>query len=174
MSDTLLLNADMNPVSILPLSVIGWEHAVKLMFLGRITVIETYPNWLLHSEKLTINVPSVAMTKEYFNYKKQVRFSRHNLYLRDLYRCQYCGEVCDHQELTIDHVVPRARGGKTSWTNCVASCKPCNGAKGDKIMKPLRAPFQPDYYNLVGAWKQRGIIVRNPGWYKYLGIEQAA
>ena len=85
MSDTLLLNQDYSPISILPLSVIGWQHAIKLMFLGRVNVIETYPNWLIRSEKLTINVPSVCVTKDYFHYKKGVRFSRYNMYLRDLF-----------------------------------------------------------------------------------------
>jgi hypothetical protein len=52
MSDTLLLNQDYNPISILPLSVIGYQHAIKLMFLGRVTVLETYPNWLIRSERI--------------------------------------------------------------------------------------------------------------------------
>ena len=63
MSHTLLLNKDYTPISVLPLSVIHWQHAVKLMYLGRIQVIETYPDWIIHSEKLAINVPSVAITK---------------------------------------------------------------------------------------------------------------
>ena len=90
MSQTLLLNSDFNPISILPLSVVSWQHAVKLMFLDRVTVIETYPDQQIRSEHLTIDMPSVCVTREYFNYKKAVKFSRANLFLRDLYQCQYC------------------------------------------------------------------------------------
>ena len=171
MSDTLLLNSDYNPISILPLSVIGWQHAIKLMYLGRINVIETYPDWLIRSERLTINVPSVCVTKDYFPHKQHVKFSRYNMYLRDLFKCAYCEEVFDYDELTIDHVVPRVAGGKTNWTNCTTSCKACNSAKGHKTnVKPRIMPYKPDYYQLVAKWKAGPVIVRQPSWNQYLGI----
>ena len=122
MSTTLLLNQNYEPISVLPLSVINWQHAIKLMYLGRVHVLETYPDWIIHSEKLAINVPSVCVTKDYFHYKQHVKFSRYNLYLRDLFKCQYCDDVYDYDELTIDHVVPRMVGGKSTWENCVTSC----------------------------------------------------
>lgn len=175
MAHTLLLNQDFLPISVLPLSVIDWRHAVKLMFLGRINVIETYPDWIIHSEKLAINVPSVAVTKEYFNFKRKVNFSRHNMYLRDLFQCQYCEDTFDFCDLTIDHVTPVSQGGKTEWTNCVTSCKPCNFKKADKhLMKPLRKPYQPDYWALVAAWKHVPFTAKDPKWNKYLGRDQIA
>ena len=111
MADTLLLNADHQPISILPLSVIGWQHALKLYFLDRIVILESYEDRVIRSEHMSINVPAVAVTKEYYNFKKGVKFSRHNMYLRDLYQCQYCGDTFPTSELTIDHVIPRAMGG---------------------------------------------------------------
>lgn len=171
MSDTLLLNANYEPISILPLSVIGWQHALKLYFLDRVTILETYPDWEIRSEHLTINVPSVCVTKEYFNYKKAVKFSRANLYLRDLYTCQYCFETFDYRDLTIDHVLPRSAGGKTNFENTVTACKPCNHHKGSKLIKPKRMPYKPDYYSLVNKWKDRDFNVQNESWYKYLGRE---
>ena len=81
MSDTLLLNSNYEPISILPLSVIDWQHAIKLMYLGKVRILETYPDWLIRSEHVTINVPSVCMTTDYFHYKKNVKFSRYNMYL---------------------------------------------------------------------------------------------
>ena len=102
MIDTLLLNSDFNPISVLPLSVISWQHAVKLMFLDRVVVIETYPGRLIRSEHLTLEVPSVCMTKDYFNYKKTVKFSRANMFLRDLYQCQYCADTFAVKDLTLD------------------------------------------------------------------------
>ena len=171
MSDCLLLNSDFNPISVLPLSVIGWQHAIKLMFLDRITVVEEYEDWCIHSEKLTIHVPSVAVTKEYFHFKKSAKFSRNNLYLRDMFQCQYCLDTFNNSELTIDHVLPRKYGGKTNWENCVTACKNCNSKKGSKLIKPNRAPFKPDHYQLINKWRLRGVRVAHPGWYKYLGIE---
>ena len=70
MSDCLLLNSNYEPISILPLSVIGWQHALKLYFLDRVQILESYDDWVIRSEYLTINVPSVCVTKEYFNNKK--------------------------------------------------------------------------------------------------------
>lgn len=173
-TDTLLLNSDFNPISVLPLSVVSWQHAVKLMFLDRVVVIETYPGRVIRSEHLTIEVPSVCMTKDYFNYKKTVKFSRANMFLRDLYQCQYCADTFDTKDLTLDHVIPRASGGKTTWENSVTACKACNYKKGSKLQKPLRAPFKPDYYGLIGQWKNRPFRVGHASWYKYLGIEEFA
>lgn len=173
MSDTLLLNSDFNPISILPLSVVSWQHAVKLYFLDRVTILESYPDRVIRSEHLSMEIPSVCVTKEYFNYKKTVKFSRANMFLRDLYQCQYCGDTFNTNELTLDHVIPRASGGKTTWENSVTACKPCNYKKGHKLQKPLRAPFKPDYYNLINQWKNKPIRHIHPSWLKYLGMEEA-
>lgn len=173
MSDTLLLNSDFNPISILPLSVVSWQHAVKLYFLDRVTILETYPDRVIRSEHLTMEIPSVCVTKEYFNYKKTVKFSRANMFLRDLYQCQYCGDTFNTNELTLDHVIPRASGGKTTWENSVTACKPCNYKKGSKLQKPIRAPFKPDYYSLINQWKNKPIRHIHPSWLKYLGMEEA-
>lgn len=173
MSDTLLLNQNYEPISVLPLSVINWQHAIKLMYLGRVHVLETYPDWIVHSERLAINVPSVCVTKDYFHYKKHVKFSRYNLYMRDLYKCQYCDDVFDWDELTIDHVTPRVAGGKTNWENCVTSCKSCNHTKGQKTnIKPRVKPYKPDYYSLVGHWKQMPFTVKQASWNQYLGLDK--
>jgi 5-methylcytosine-specific restriction endonuclease McrA len=174
MADTLLLNADFNPISILPLSVVSWQHAVKLYFLDRVEILETYPNRVIRSEHLTMEIPSVCMTKEYFNYKKNVKFSRANVFLRDLYTCAYCEETFASKELTLDHVLPRAAGGKTTWENTVTACKPCNYKKGSKLWKPKRGPFKPDYYSLISQWKNRHVHVGHESWLKYLGVKEAA
>jgi 5-methylcytosine-specific restriction endonuclease McrA len=170
----LLLNSNYEPISILPLSIINWQHAIKLMFLDRITVLESYEQHVARSSHLTINYPAVAVTKNYFNPRHNVRFSRANLYLRDLYQCQYCGDTFDSDELTIDHMIPRASGGKITWDNAVTACKTCNHKKGTKLWKPMRMPYKPDYYQLVNRWKNRHVRVEHPSWNQYLGIAQAA
>lgn len=168
----LLLNSNYEPISILPLSIINWQHAIKLMFLDRITVLESYEQHVARSSHLTINYPAVAVTKNYFNPRRNVRFSRHNVYLRDLYQCQYCGDTFDHKDLTLDHVVPRASGGKMNWENAVTACHNCNHKKGTKLWRPLRMPYKPDYYQLVNKWKSRSITIEHPSWYEYLGMER--
>lgn len=172
MSDVLLLNSDLNPVSILPLSVISWQHAISLYFMDRIHVLEEYEDWIVRSQKLAIKVPAVAMTKQYLHFKKSPKFSRPNMYLRDMYQCQYCGDVFAAKDLTLDHVIPRSKGGKTTWENSVTACKSCNHRKGARMdLKPMRHPFKPDHYHLINKWKQRPIQVRHRSWYAYLGIE---
>ena len=114
----------------------------------------------------------MAVTKNYFTKKRNVRFSRANMYLRDLYQCQYCADTFSHDELTIDHVIPRAMGGVTSWENCVTACKPCNSDKGHKLRKPIRMPFKPSYHSLIKTWKDRPFHVGHPSWLNYLGIDR--
>lgn len=168
----LLLNSNYEPISILPLSIINWQHAIKLMFLDRITVIETYDEHVARSAHVTIHYPAVAVTNNYFNPRRNVRFSRGNLYLRDLYQCQYCGDTFDHSSLTIDHVIPKASGGKITWDNAVTCCESCNAKKGTKLWKPLRMPYKPDYYQLVSKWKSRPVNIEHPSWLPFLGLEQ--
>jgi 5-methylcytosine-specific restriction endonuclease McrA len=174
MHQTLLLNADHNPISILPLSVVTWQHAIKLFFLDRVTVLETYPGQVIRSEHLTLEIPSVCVTKEYFDYKRNIKFSKSNVYLRDLYQCQYCSDTFDTKDLTLDHVIPKSAGGKTNFENIVSACKPCNYKKGSKLQKPLRTPFKPDYYGLISQWKNTPVRIHHEGWYKYLGLTEQA
>ena len=167
----LLLNSNYEPISILPLSIINWQHAIKLMFLDRITVLEEYEQYVARSTNLTINYPAVAVTKNYFNNKRNVRFSRQNLYLRDLYQCQYCGDTFDQKELTLDHMIPRASGGKTTWENTVTACGPCNADKADKTHthKPRIKPYKPEFYELVNKRKRQGFDnVRFKEWLQFI------
>jgi 5-methylcytosine-specific restriction endonuclease McrA len=168
MSATLILNANWQPLSWLPLSVINWQQAIKLQFMERIEIIEYYDDWVVHSPSITLMVPALAITKDYHAFKKGIRFSRQNMYLRDLYQCQYCSDTFDHQELTIDHVIPRAKGGKTNWENCVAACVPCNQKKKDNYQKPLREPFKPDYWQLSSRRKGHTMDIKHPSWIPYL------
>jgi 5-methylcytosine-specific restriction endonuclease McrA len=86
----------------------------------------------VHSQRTEFRIPSVVVLKEYVKPQKRVAFTRFNLFLRDEFCCQYCGSKGD---LTFDHVLPRSRGGITSWENVVAACSPCNLKKGSKTLK---------------------------------------
>jgi 5-methylcytosine-specific restriction endonuclease McrA len=174
MSDTLVLAPDYQPVNYLPLSTIDWQTAIKLFFLDKIQVLEWYDDWTVRSAKLEMRVPAVAVTKKGFGKNGGMRFSRQNLYLRDVFTCQYCGDTFGHRDLTIDHVIPRAQGGTTVWENCVTACKDCNSAKGNKIWRPNKAPVKPNYWALVNSVKSTYRSVRHPSWNVYLGLKKGA
>ena len=170
---TLLLNADMQPVSLLPLSTVDWQEAIRYLVLDKVEVLEWHDNWMVHSANWETRVPAVIMLREYQKPKSTMRLSKRNIFLRDEYVCQYCGTHVSDQTATLDHVHPVSQGGKTTWENSVTACKPCNYRKGSKLQKPIRAPFKPDYYSLINQWKNKPIRHIHPGWLKYLGMEEA-
>lgn len=165
---TLLLNKDWQPLSWLPLSVISWQSAIKLQIIDKIEVLSYYDDWEVHSPSTTFKVPALAVTKNYYNFNKKLLFNRKNLFLRDLFHCQYCGESFEVSNLTIDHVIPKVKGGKTSWENCVTACVDCNLAKEDKIMKPLSLPFKPEFRHLLEKRKKQKYEIKHPSWQPYL------
>ncbi len=96
-------------------------------------------------------VPEVIMLTDFNRFPpRQLKFSRRNIYMRDNHQCQYCGKIPKKEELTIDHVIPRSRGGKTTWENVVLACIKCNMKKGSKMvqdagLKLLNEPVRPDW-----------------------------
>jgi 5-methylcytosine-specific restriction endonuclease McrA len=131
-----------------PHQVISWQTAVTLSFLGKVEVLETYEDEI-RSPTLTIRAPAVVRLKRHaMPHKRGVKFSRTNVFVRDDFRCQYCGVRKDADELTYDHVVPRVQGGRTVWENIVASCQDCNTRKRGRTpeqasMKLLKRPEKP-------------------------------
>ena len=148
----LVLNADYRPLSYYPLSLWPWQDAVKAAFLDRVDIVAEYDE-VVRSPNMVIRIPSVVVLKDFVQPQKRVAFTRFNLFLRDEFRCQYCGSKGD---LTFDHVVPRASGGITSWLNVVAACAPCNLRKGSKslrqcgmsLRKPPRPPSAQELLNM--------------------------
>ena len=104
---------------------------------------------LIHTVNQSVRVPSVPLLRRYDRMLlREMKFNRQNLFERDGYRCQYCGNSFVAKELNMDHVVPRDRGGKTSWENVVTSCIRCNSRKGNRDpneagMYLLREPVRP-------------------------------
>ncbi|MCY4151743.1 MAG: HNH endonuclease [Aestuariivita sp.] len=127
----LVLNADYRPLSYYPLSLWSWQEAIKATWLERVVVVAEYEK-TVRSPSVALRIPSVVVLKDYVKLQRSTAFTRFNLFLRDEFRCQYCGAK---GELTFDHVVPRSAGGKTSWENVVAACAKCNLRKGAKSPK---------------------------------------
>jgi len=168
-ADTLVLNADGHPVSLLPPSTIQWKEAITYMWLDKCTVLDWYDDWVVRSESWETRVPSVIILKDFMRRRRNPRFSKANLYIRDEYTCQYCNTPYTKSNLTLDHVKPLSLGGNTSWENIVAACGPCNTRKGNKLhMKPIVQPYRPDYYELVAKRKKLGFDVRHKSWLAYL------
>lgn len=141
----LLLNASYEP-----LKVISWQRAVSLFFGGKIEVIEEYDHEI-RSVSLAIKAPAVVRLLRYIHVGKRTPpLSRANILARDNLQCQYCTISLSAKDATLDHVVPRSRGGITSWQNVVCCCKRCNRRKGAQTlkqagMKLLKEPVQPDW-----------------------------
>lgn len=169
MADTLVLNADGMPVSVLPLSTINWQEAIRYMVLEKADVLYWHDNWIVHSANWETAVPSVIMLRDYMKPKAAVRFSRSNVFLRDGYKCMYCYTKLERKECTLDHVLPTSHGGKTTFENTVTSCSPCNANKGaNKKIVPKTKPYKPDYYDLVNKRKKEGFQVRFKEWLQFI------
>lgn len=174
MGHTLVLNADYTPLSIIPISSINWKDSIKMCWLENVKAVDYYKDWIVRSPSTELNVPSVVVSKKYNKKKVNVRFSRQTLLLRDNFCCQYCYDQLTIKDMTIDHVIPRARGGITRWDNVVASCYSCNSIKGNKtMMKPTIKPFKPDHYSLITNAKKLPIEVPDESWIPYVGWDKS-
>lgn len=169
MSDTLVLNADGAPISLLPLSVINWQEAIRYMVLEKADVLEWHDDWIVRSARWETRVPSVIIIREYMKKKTNIRYSKQNVFLRDGYRCQYCGTDVNRRSATLDHVQPVSKGGKSVWENSVTACGPCNSRKGhDSKMKPKVKAYKPTYWELVEKRKKLPFDLRHPNWANYI------
>ena len=149
---TLVLNADMQPVSWAPLSIWSWQDALVALLKGRVYPVASYDNVVVRSANKSFEVPSVVALKAYHR-RKTIAFTRYHVFLRDEFTCQYCGQKGLAKDLTFDHVTPRSKGGQTVWSNIVACCQRDNLLKADMTpkqagLKLRRQPFEPTPYQL--------------------------
>lgn len=124
-----------------PLRIERWQKVFCDALLGKVQVIETYysNDRKIHSIGKLYDMPAVVRVLTRFKRERQaIRFSRLNIYTRDGFTCQFCCQQFATEDLTFDHVIPRSRGGKTSWENIVTCCVPCNGSKADRT--PAETP----------------------------------
>ena len=151
----LVLNADYRPLSYFPLSLWSWEDTIHAVFRKRVDVVAEYEDVFVHSPSTKMRLPSVVVLRDYKPAKKQVSFTRFNIFLRDEFTCQYCQKQFAAKELTFDHVVPRCKGGKTSWVNVVAACQSCNTLKANRLdMRPMKKPIVPSVFQLQDAGRK--------------------
>lgn len=139
----LVLNASYEPINVCTV-----RRAVVLLLKERAEILE-HADWALHAESLTLPRPVVIRLTNYVRVPRNAhrrKLTRRAVFARDRWICQYCGH--ERVNLTVDHVIPRSRGGPSSWENIVACCAPCNRRKGDRLpgqvnMAPRRTPRAP-------------------------------
>lgn len=138
------------------LKVISWQRAIILILNKKaIAPIMNMEKYEIQSANCVYKLPKVIMLSKYINvpYKENLP-TRRNIFARDKWKCQYCGKTSrDNKTVTIDHVLPRSRGGDSSWTNLVTACNRCNTAKGNKTPKEsrmnlLNKPFKPTAFQM--------------------------
>ena len=147
-----------------PLMTVGAKRAIILSFTDKVEVLERYKDEV-HSVSLSIFIPSVLRLKDYVRFnQKRIPLSRKNILKRDAHICQYCQSKTN--SMTVDHIIPKDKGGVDSWENLVAACIPCNTKKGNKLLKDidmdlLKKPkvpsilfnLQNDLSNAQNSWK---------------------
>lgn len=161
-----------------PVQTCSVRRALKLLFVGHAQVVQTEGadrfrthdlcSWIehstrergaevIHTVRLALGVPKIIVLALYEKLPRlEVRFTRRNVFLRDKHTCQYCAGVFREEELNLDHVLPRDKGGRTTWENIVTSCIRCNTRKANKLthevnMHPLRKPAAPRWRPMFAA-----------------------
>ncbi len=165
----LVLNADFRPLSYCPLSLWPWQIALKASLCNRVYVLSEYDKYV-RSPSRRFRLPSVVALHDFVRHQSMPAFTRFHLFLRDEFLCQYCGS---NSELTFDHVVPRSRGGRTTWTNVVTACTRCNLNKGARIlaesgMTLRREPVQPSSERLMNIGRKFPPDYLHKSWMDFL------
>jgi 5-methylcytosine-specific restriction endonuclease McrA len=153
-----------------PLNITSAQRAVLLICGGKAHTVET-DSQVFRSERLEIEMPTVVRLNHYVRRPVPVlRVSRKSIFARDRHACQYCGSV--GVTLTLDHVVPKERGGKTNWENLVCCCTKCNNIKANRTpaeagLKLIKQPRRPKYIPYI-SYTRFVTATQNPVWYPYL------
>jgi len=168
----LVLNADFRPLSYFPLSIWPWHEAVKAVFLERVSIVCEYED-KVRSPTLAMRLPSVISLKDYVPLTRTPAFTRFNVFLRDGFHCQYRGVPLPVEDLTFDHVVPRAQGGTTTWENVVTASSEMNLLKGNRTpdqarMWPFRPPRQPSLQDLQRQARKFPPNYLHESWHDFL------
>lgn len=129
MKNTTILNSNYTH-----LTVVSWKRGIKLLLTEKVHVLEFYTNCeIITGSNEVYKVPKTVLLKKYIKLPDRMyRPNRRNIFLRDNYSCAYCLKQLEPEELSIDHILPKSRGGKETWENLITSCKICNCLKGDR------------------------------------------
>lgn len=188
MVDTLVLNKNFYAVH-----VIDWKRALSLLYQGHAQAVDEnyaqydfddwrelsalmkeHPNGFVRAVNFKIAIPEIIKLTRYDKLpKRDVKFNRRNLYEHYKFKCGYCGEKFDSKELNLDHIVPRSRGGKTTWANIITTCIPCNTKKRDRTpeeagMNLLVKPTKPRWRGNRSYFKFSVKLPMKKSWQKII------
>ena len=159
---TLILNSTFQP-----LSVVSFKRAISLMHNKKINAIKN-SDIILHSEKEEFFVPKVGILTYFVKapFARRVALNRENIFIRDFFTCQYCGKSAE----SVDHIIPRSKGGLHEWSNVVACCKKCNLIKADKLLHQTHLNLKNPPSNPKDNFWIKTIVGSNPdpSWKEYL------
>ena len=154
------------------MAMLSWRKVIKLLVVGKAEAIDgsTIIKSVRSVDKI-FNIPStirLTVPTPFLFHSKEIRFSRKNVLLRDKSTCQYCGKIIGHSA-TVDHIMPKSRGGTSSFFNCVASCMRCNSKKRDRTLKEsgmrlIRMPKKPTFVDLYSGFFQHPL----PEWFTFV------
>lgn len=158
-----------------PLRIVNWQKALILWFQGKVDILAHHQSFVRSISK-SFPLPSVIRLRKYVRGQEttRIRFCRENIYIRDNFTCQYCGEHFSTRELTLDHILPVSQGGKKDWNNITTACRTCNQKKGS------RTPEQADMPLLKKAEEPRWLPALKfevneknapPDWFAYLNLD---
>lgn len=149
----LVLNSDYSPINVTSLN-----RGFALVYKGKAEILKSSDNPIVCGVKEYVRPVIIRLLKYISFQRRRIRVNRHRIMKRDNYSCIYCGSKKD---LTIDHVIPKSKGGQNTWSNLVACCSPCNLRKGDKSlvevnMKMIKKPTEPNIFSdSVGQYLQK-------------------
>jgi 5-methylcytosine-specific restriction endonuclease McrA len=151
--------------------VVSWQEAMRLIFSGRAEVVENHNDRFVKTVTRVFHTPAVIrMLVGQIIKNDRIKLSRRRVWIRDNGKCQYCNQAVSMTSMTYDHVLPRSRGGKTTWDNIVLACSSCNLGKGDKTpneagMALVKRPAAPRKIHLLRSASQDCAI-----WQRYCGM----
>ena len=139
-----------------PIKVVSWQRAMILWLTGRAEVVDVYEEIDIRSPRMQFKLPKILRLLARHKSTLKVRLTRFHVFTRDDFTCQYCARQFSMKELTLDHLVPLSRGGKTSWENVVTACQKCNGKKGNLL--PAEAHMYPKNRPHVPKWTPQLVL----------------
>lgn len=175
---TLVLNSNYLPINLLPLKTIPAEDALTRVFNETCHVVSEFDRRVKTANReMNINWPAVIARNSPETVKNSLKLTDENLYFRDHGMCQYCEKKFPLSNITLDHVIPKSKGGISAWTNLVCACGPCNSKKDDQmpvgLWKPRKMPLQPTYHQLLQNRRKFPIVVDSADWIPFIGEWQA-
>lgn len=146
------------------LASVSWIRGLSIMRRNRGQVLQ-YHEFVVYSATEQHRIPCAIVLNNYvrYNYTSGAAFSRENVYLRDSFTCQYCGEKPHRSELTFDHVIPKSKGGTLDWENAVTACKRCNSYKEDRTpseasMRLINLPYRPTVKKINSLKREHNMV----------------